>query len=346
MPTRYKIEIFQRDFTFRSFSPIQEPEISVDYLAMEKISVPAIMATALKGDYASITDGSGKTVYQGIVDDVETEAAGSTITLKPLMSMFDTDVYFDRSTSGNLEPFIAGIIQDNFVNSGDSLQNVPGMTVQTTSTTAGKLNLKDNIHSFLEIITKSLTAYGVVVTMELLPQQKALQVTIGKATQRVVVEADLPGIIEKSILIGDSYGQLNKLTIVNKNDESQTATYYLHTDGTVSTENADRITPVFFSSDFVEPETAEEFADEAYSAAYDALAPQQYDNLIELSAPDGSGILNTSMGIGTEAEIHSGGNIYTSILTGYEKSGGTTRLIFGVVRAELTKRLIMERRAQ
>ena len=66
MPTRYKIEIFQRDFTFRSFSPIQEPEISVDYLAMEKISVPAIRATALKGDYASITDGSGKTVYQGL----------------------------------------------------------------------------------------------------------------------------------------------------------------------------------------------------------------------------------------------------------------------------------------
>lgn len=346
MPTRYKLEIFQRDFTFRSFSPIEEPEISVDYLAMEKVKVIAVKGTALKGDYASVTDGAGTTIYQGIVDDVETDDTGTTITLKPLISMFDTDVYFDRSTSGTLETFIAGIIQSNFIDSGDVLQDVTGMTVQITSTTAGKLNLKDNIHSFMEIITKSLTAYGIVVTIELFPQEKAIRVIVGKATRKVVVEADLAGITEKTILIGDSYGQLNKLTVINKNDESQTATYYLHTDGTVSTDDTDRITPVFFSSDFVSPETAEEFEDEAYSAAYDALAPQQYDNLIELSAPHGSRILDTSMPIGTEARIITGGASYTSMLTGYEKSGGTTRLIFGVVRADLTKRLLMERRAK
>ena len=69
------------------------------------------------------------------------------------MALFDVDVHFDRTTSSKIEQFIAGIITDNFISSHDALQNITGMTVETTSETTGALNLKDNIHSFYEIIT-------------------------------------------------------------------------------------------------------------------------------------------------------------------------------------------------
>ena len=48
--------------------------------------------------------------------------------------------------------------------------------------------------------------------------------------------------------------------------------------------------------------------------------------------------------IGTQADILYGGKAYRSILTGYELDSGTITLVFGAVRMELTKKLILERR--
>lgn len=242
MPTQYKLEIFRRDFSFRSFSPIHAPYVSMDYLTLEKTTIQVVRASAVKGDYAHITNGAGEVIYQGIVDDVETKKDGTTLTIKPLLAIFDCDVYFDRTNSVNLESFLTGIITEHFIENEDQLQNVPGMLVTATTTTQGRLNLKDNIHSFYEIITKCLTSYGVVVQMLLIPHKKNLLVTVGKIPTTMVIEADLAGIIEKSVIIGDSYGQLNKTTIINRNNESQRISYYLHEDGSISNIKKDRIT--------------------------------------------------------------------------------------------------------
>lgn len=342
MPTQFKVEIFQRNYTFKSFAPISDPRIAMDYLTLEKTKIKAAGVVASKGDYAHVTDGTGNVVYQGIVDDVEAEKSGITLTVKPLLSIFDCNVHFDRSESSALETFLAGIITAHFVSNADRLQNIGGMEVVTTSSTTGRLNLKDNVHALYDIIAKCLTGYGITVSMVLLPQSQKLMVKIGKANGAAVIEADLPGIVEKSFIIGDSYGQLNKVTVINKDNETQQANYYLHSDGTISSVNADRIVPVFFSAEYIE--APEDFGAESYSRAYEILAPQKYDNLIELTVPNESGILQTDMAMGTEVTILSGDNGYTSVLTGYERTGLATKMIFGVVRAELTKRLILERR--
>lgn len=138
MHTLFKCEVFARDFTFRSFAPIESPEIQFDYLTVEKTTLRAVKLDAKKGDFISVTDQNGNVAYQGIVDDVETDKTGVTISAQPLMSLFDAEVYFDRTTSAKIEPFIASIIRDNFVSSGDALQNISGMTVETTSETAGR----------------------------------------------------------------------------------------------------------------------------------------------------------------------------------------------------------------
>lgn len=217
------------------------------------------------------------------------------------------------------------------------------MTVETTSETTGALNLKDNIHSFYEIITKSLTAYGIAINMAFDPQNKAITVTVGKVSESAVIEASLQAIVDKNIIIGDSSGQLNKVTIYNKADETQNVTYYLHPNGKVDTNNSDRIAPVFFAAQFLETDV--DFDTAAYQKAYEALTPQQYDNMIELTARNDCGVLDTSMAIGTEVLVIDGDSSYKSILTGYTRSQDITKMTFGVVRADLTKILILERRA-
>ena len=129
MRTLFKCEVFARDYTFRSFAPIKSPEIQFDYLTVEKTTLRAVKIDAKKGDFISVTDQNGTVAYQGIVDDVETDKTGVTISAQPLMSLFDVDVHFDRTTSSKIEQFIAGIITDNFISSGDTFHNITGMTV-------------------------------------------------------------------------------------------------------------------------------------------------------------------------------------------------------------------------
>lgn len=342
---QYKIEIFERDYTFRSFAPIEQPEIEFDYLTIQKTTVTCKSITAVKGDFAHITDSSGTVVYQGIVSDTDTKNDAVELTIKPLLSLFDVDIYFDRTQSAHVENFLKSAIIANFSESGDDKQNISGLTVTTTSDTSGALNLKDNIHNLYEIITSALTKHGIVVNTELRPQQKQLSVTIGKETTTATIEADLPAIIEKSIVIGDSYGQLNKLTVVNSDSETEQATYYLQQSGTVSTSDTDRITPVFFGFAFVSVGSDETFAQAAYEKAYDSLAAQKYDNLIEITAKADSGILPQTLALGMEITVRSGGDAYQTILTGYSRTEYLTTLTMGCVRVSLTKRLIMERRS-
>lgn len=342
MQIPYKIEIFSRDFTFKSFSVIEKPNFSMDYLTVEKTTVWTKNITADKGDFVNISAGT-KIAYQGIIDDLEPGVDGVTLTLKPLLSIFDINVKWDKNSVGNIEDFIAGIITNNFVDSGDALQNIPGLTVSTTSETAASLNLETDIGSFYNIITTALTGYGVVVDFSFNPQEKSAEVIIGKSTKTAIIEADLPNVIGTSFIIGDSYGQLNKLIVINQDDTSEEKTFYLHTDGTVDDIDEKRISPVFFSYQFVSV-GENDFATEAYAAAYTELAPQKYDNLIEITINTENRLIDANMSIGTEAVIYFENKTYISVLTGFSKSDKMVTLTFGCVRAELTKRLILERR--
>lgn len=342
MQIPYKVEVFSRDFTFKSFSVIEKPDFSMDYLTVEKTTVRTKNIEADKGDFVMISAGTSREYY-GIIDDLEPDLGGVTFTLKPMLSLFDTKVRWNRSASYVIEEFIAGIIAENFINSGDDLQNIPGLAVSVTSQTQATLDLEEDIGEFYSVITTALTGYGVVVDFSFDPQNKTASVVIGKNAATAIVEADLPNVIDASFLIGNSGGQLNKLTVINEENPEEKLTYFLHTDGSVSTENVNRIFPVFFSFRTVGP-GENGFSAEAYAAAYSDLAPQKYDNLIEITINTENKLINPNMSIGTEAQILYEHRAYISVLTGFEKSDNKVKLVFGCVRAELTKRLILERR--
>ncbi len=347
MQPLYKLELFDRQMNFRSMAVIESPTIYFDYLTLEgnQIISPVIIP-AKKGDIAHITDGSGTIIYQGIVSDIQRDKTVA-LSLLPLLSLFDLTVSYDRTDlqTGALEDFIAGIITDLYITSPDTLQRIP-MTAQATSSTINTaLNIKSNVHELYDIITKAFTMYGVRVSAEFLPQTKTIAVTIGKVEDTVtvtVLEAHLDNVLEKSIVIGDRYGQINKITLINKYDEGERIIYYLHPDGGIDTIDTNRIVPIFPATEYVE---SEDFPADALARARESLSLQKYDNLIELTYHKDDRIVSLeALEIGNQVQVIDDDNIYDTILTGYGRTGQTVKLILGNVRVDLTKKLILERR--
>jgi hypothetical protein len=338
--TPYKLELFDRNIDFKDVVMIGEQVISFDYLTLEKTRITTPMINAARGDYAHITDWDGRVIYQGIIDDYATSEGMCTLHIKPLLTLFNIKAF--RVSAATVEGEIAGIIEAEYITNPDDLQNIP-MTVTTTSATLGSLTVDSGIVDLYSVITAALSAYGIVVSAELKPQDKIIAVEIGVQDGSVTLEADTPNVINKNIVIGDSFGALNKLTLINEADETQRVTYHLHTDGTVSTVNDDRIWPVFASVEYI---NAKDFAEKAEERAIKALTPQKYDNLIELTYSRDDKLANAeSLKIGDIADIWSGGNVYKGILTGYEIAAGTIKLVFGIVRVDLVKKLILQKRA-
>lgn len=342
MPIPYKIEIFDRNFGFRSFAPIAPQAIEFDYLTMSKVSLNTPQIAAQKGDYARITVGS-REVYTGLIDDVAVNDTDVTITLSPLQTIFSSTVYIGSVNSNTIEGALAAVIKANFAASDDALQNIPGLQVVTSSATSGALWGDDLLVNISDLMEKAITAYGVVVSMAFSPQEKTLTATIGKVVATAVIEADLPAILGREIVLGDSYGQLNKLIVLDDADASRSAVYYLHSDGTVSTTDSDRLFPVFFTTVIVSAEDAADFAALASEQAINALSPQQYDNLIELTASNDCRVFPKDLPIGAVVAVWHNGTKYRSILSGRIIREKTTTLLFGVVRIDLTKKLVLQR---
>ena len=329
----FKIETFSRDFTFKGFAPFGNSDFGLDYLTLDKSTVTVQKITADKGDFAFIS--AEDIVYQGIIDDIEIDVF-TVLTLKPLLSIFDVPYYFGITPSGYVEDDIKAIIEELYVSNSDALQNISGLSVSANTHTAGEIAAQGVI-SFYDYITTALKAYGVAVKITADAQNKTLTVNISKAAQTPVIEADLPAVLGKNIVLGSSYGAVNKITFYNSADPTESVTYFRHTDGSIDTTDDDRVEPVFFDVKEIRDFT------KAPEEAVKALSVAAYDNEIEIT------VLNTSkvvkaLEIGTPVNIISKGNTYSSILTGFTRSGRLVTYKFGVVRTSLTNQLIIERR--
>lgn len=341
MPIPYKIELFDRNFAFRSFSPLPQQDIEFDYLTMARISLDVPPIAAEKGDYAIISSGAEQ-IFCGVVDDVAAKNNTTSLSLKPIQALFEAGIAARTIASGSVEASLADALRDNFINSGDSLQNIPGLSISTTTSTSGSLLGDQPLVFISDLIRTALSVYSVVMWVDLYPQEKEVRVTIGRVADQVTIEADLPAILEREIVLGDSYGQLNKLIVLDEADVSRRAVYYLHTDGSISNEDRLRVTPVFVDTILVHAADAAEFAEQAYTQAYNALSPQQYDNMIELTAPISSKVFPAFLPIGSRADVRHNGKTYKSILTGFIRGALNMTLVFGVVRVDLTKKLTLQ----
>lgn len=348
----YNIEIFDRDFNLIQHSNVGSLEYKYDYLSTVENSVLlAFNENVKKGDYIRIKNNVDN--YFGYISSIavnEVVQGFSQIKFKPFITLFDESILFDTTLQGSatsLEEMIAQYITAYWINNSDAEQNINGLEVRTISNTrnwgfhitSDQKGLNKAIINFMtSIIRRSLTKYQVGLYAYPDFANKKIIVEIGnKCMASFYIEADLPSVIEKSIIINETTEDINKLVIYDQADLTTKITYYKHSDGSYDTSNTDRLTPVLYGITSVavaEGDTFEEMAQDMANKQFDT---DSYSNLIEITVTnDDSLILPQNLTIGQIVNVVSNGTSYGSILTGIERKT-TTKLIFGTIRLDLTK---------
>ncbi len=352
---QYNVEFFSSDFTNVSHTNVSLASYDEDYISLVDNEITVVDTEVEVGYYIRIK--KGRTEFFGIVKGVTSPSERvKVVSYASFLSLFDTDVLFDTDLQGSsttLENALKNLINGLF-SSSDASMNITGLTIQTTSNTRNwGFNLKSDtegkhhciINLYSVLITRALEKYSVVVKAVPDVQAKTVTMTIGTVGGETVnIDADLPNIVEKSIVIKQTNLDVNKLIVYDSNDYVTKRTYYKHPDGTYDTTDSNRITPVVQEIHSVTPDatSGKTFAELADSDAIQLFGGANYSNLIELHmVNDDSLVKPYEMEIGQVVSVTSAGRSYTSILTG-KTIEEHTKLTFGLVRIDLTK--ILKRR--
>lgn len=348
----YNVEIFSRNMELIQHYNAGDIAYKFDYLSTDENTISiAYNPTVKQGDYIRITD--NVTEYFGVINGItvgEETNTTSNIRYVPFISLFNTDILFDTTLQGSnvaLEDMLANYISEYFVNNTDDLQNIPGLSVETISSTldwgfhltSDVAGLNKTIINFMTVlIQRSMTKYQVGLYVEPDFDKKEIVLKIGKKTSNVFhVEADLPSVVKKSIVLNETTQDLNKLFVYNNENLSDLIVYYKHPDKTYDTSDTNRIFPVIYDIQTVTLNEGQTFEQAAASLAAKTFDTESYNNLIELTVLNDDGLVNPkNIFIGQEVMVISGNSAYSSILTGYEIST-KTKLIFGTIRLDLTK---------
>ena len=348
----FNVEIFDRQFNLIQHYNVGAIDYNYDYLStVENSILIEFNENVEKGDYIRIVNNTDS--YFGFISSIAVNEAiqgFSEIRFKPFIALFDAPIMFDTTLQGSgtsLENAIAGIITDYWINNADADENIYGLEVRTLSTTSNwgfhitsdQKGLNKAIINFMtSIIRRSLTKYQVGLYAEPDFTNKKVVVSIGvKALNTFYIEADLPNVIEKSIIVNETTEDMNKLFIYDQSDLVTNVIYYKHPDGSYDTRDEDRITPVIYGITSVAVSEGDTFADVAEDAANKQFDVDTYSNLIEITVQNEDEIvMPQSLTIGQIVNVISNGTSYSSILTGVERSN-KTKLIFGTIRLDLTK---------
>lgn len=379
----FNVEIFNRQFELLAHTNVDDIRIDYDYLSPNESELEirltgfydtfAAEAVIHKGgmlkalsipELEGLMDAVGVGAYIrlqrddmdifGVITSMTTaeDALLTKIGIQPFPSaVFTTEILFDTNKQGTvaLETVIADLITASWINNADTLQNIPGLTVTTTSSTVSwGMNLKSDTegmhHCIIDfydvLIRRALEEYGIAIHTSVDFQNGAINLTIGKVVGTQTIEADLPNVFDKTFLINESSKNTNKLDVYNTANYTSTIIYYKHTDGTYNTTNNKRLYPVVREVQAVDVEEGSTFAQAAASAAASVFGEVTYSNLIEIKCLyDDSLIMPKQLNIGSVVTVIHDGNAYSSIMTGYQLENNVINLIFGSIRADLTKLL-------
>lgn len=348
----FNIEIFDPSFNLIQHYNSGGIEYKFDYLStIENTILIEFNENVEKGDYIRIVNDSYE--YFGYITAIQVNESiqgFSEIRFKPFISQFDEPILFDTTLQGSqtsLEQAIADIITAYWINNSDTSQNILGLEVEIISVTSSwgfhitsdQKGLNKAIINFMSsIIRRALTKYQ--VGLYVIPdfQAKKIKVQIGKKYSiTYYIEADLPNVIEKSIIMNETTDDINKLVIYNQADLATNIIYYKHPDGSYDTNNTNRLVPVFYGITSVAVNEGDTFASVAKDAADKQFDVDSFNNLIELTVQNDDELVNPDrIAIGHAVNVISNGTSYNSILTGFER-GIKTKLIFGSIRLDLTQ---------
>lgn len=352
---QYNVEFFDPAFSNVSHTNISIASYEEDYVSITDNEITVIDCNVQVGYYIRIV---GKDVeFFGIVKSVaEQNRREKIVTYASFLSLFDTDVLFDTDLQGGsvtLENALKSLITNMFSGT-DTSMNITGLNVIATSATENwGFNLKSDtegkhhciVNFYSVLITKALEKYSVVIKTVPNVQERTVTMYVGTVGGAVInIDADLPNIIEKNVVIKQTSLDVNKLIVYNADNYVTKITYYRHPDGSYDNTDGERITPVVQEIHAIAPEETggRTFEQLANSDAAELFGGANYSNLIELIVANTDSLVKPhELQIGQIVKVNTAQKSYTSILTGKTISD-RTKLIFGLVRIDLTK--ILKRR--
>ena len=263
----YEVEIFDRSMGFIDHTLIETPKYSEDYLDPENNSIEIPDSVIVAEDfYIRVIRGNDERF--GVIKTIKKKKDMNTVSFRTFMSLLDRDILLDTDTqTGTLEEFLKKTITDVFISNADSFQNIFGLEFITNSSTAEwELGIEpdtDDGHYaklglFDDIILPAFQGYQVQIDFKPDIMNKKIIGTIGVNTaDTIVIEADIPSVIDQTVTIKKVKKEINKDNISNSKDYSSNVIYYLHTSGSFDTEkDTDRMTPVSESIDTVSTNNA------------------------------------------------------------------------------------------
>ena len=353
---RHKLEYRHHDFS-------ETLTIDDDYLAIQTTIIDLGATDKIKTGQIIRILRDDEDCFLGVVSDASPGEYSSTVSFKPLIALFDSDVLFDtddqlaHDEEHSLENTLKKYIEDSFRNNSDSLQNYPiDITVPShgNHTVNWGMNIKSDVEGakraiiglYGVLIVNALKNFGVAINATANFETGRISLSIGKINGTSLIDADLDNVEVVTLKVNDRPNGVNKLVVYNTENFSNTMTFYAHTDHTWDNSNTDRISPVVRDLKTATPDSEIQdrqlaFQLAALQVAYDELSGLTWDNLIEIKCAPNDPLVNpTRMQIGQEVSLLYKGCTYISILTGKSVSFEDVTLTFGSERIKFTKKRI------
>lgn len=269
----FEVEIFDRNFNFRSNALIDPDDFQyqLDMLTVVDNTITLPKSSIIIRQNPSSGSAGDQTVgisdyiriktnldtFSGMVKKLEKQDDSLIITYTDFMSLLNHDVFTNPLTVAYtpIERYIEDLLTKSFINNSDTSQRIPGLTITVRTTTMGSFDFMDTTKSKVifnilnDLVYPAFKKYLVGCFFSLDVSNKQLNVNIGRKSTTILktIEADLPNIIDKNVIIRGSSNEVNKLKIIEDSEENEYPSYdyYLHTDYSYDTnKNTNRMLPV------------------------------------------------------------------------------------------------------
>lgn len=368
---QYNVDFFTRDLVFVHNDSASITAITEDYISVQNNTIEIGLSEKVQnGQFLYMR--SDIDTFFGVVTDVKPGKDVMTVSYKSFLCLFDEDVLFDtdlqkqnttnpsggaKINSKSLERMLKDMIEETYVRSEDTAQNLRLIIEAETNTTKWGFNLKSDtegthyciIGLYSVLLVNSLKKYGVALRAVPDFANRYLRIYIRAQSGFDVldIDGDLDNVTVKTLKMNDRPNGTNKLTVYNTDDYSLSLDFYVHSDRSWSVEDTDRITPVVREVKAAMPDSSIEDPDEAFveaalDVAYGVLSGLAWNNLIELELAPADELVNpTALLFGQKIRLHYKEGTYESILTGRSITDESITLMFGSERISFTKRYKM-----
>lgn len=360
----YSVDIFDRALNYKSSAQVTNVDNLVfDYISQEKTKLTVLGQLSLsRTDYVSLMLDEN-VIFQGIVSDYSYDKTYTTITMLPLQSMLDIDVWANvdqlNDQKETLENWLKNRFQEVFDGS-DYYQNILGMEISVVSSTYGTIEEEDDhVYNLYDLIVDMIKVNGILVEMDFKPSTKKVRLVIHQTDvdEFNVIDTSETDVIEYTLKTANKKLP-NKIIYFNSDwDDDQSlqkfATFYWHPDGFSGTvdqnSNAPRMLPVQLKikkkkaveekrdKDGKIEREAKSFIEVCEEDAYDSMYRTSYDDEIELLVNSESRVIPIG-DIGSRYVLIVDDLRYYTMLTSKEVITPKTMLLtFGMARTRLTQ---------